>query len=157
MVYAVCKAAQQEQICAYGFTPIEKAPPGKVLWGSAVSGGSLWGHLRDGIALHGREKLVLYLEKTAMVFPLPCPCGVGKNITEYELSHWKQGKNVFFSPELGAKYFICGQGTQLRFVLFDDADTFSYKLRLAKQMELHDALFFWDEWCTVFKKTPDPK
>ena len=104
-----------------------------VLVGTAVSGGSLRGLLEEAVNHFGAERIALWIEKTLMDFPLPCPCGVGKRLTREELQSLQRRFNprVFFSKPLCAKYFTYTNGEVMHFVLFDDGETIQKKLELA--------------------------
>ena len=60
--------------------------------------------------------------------------------------------SVFFSPELGCKYFTCRENGRAQFVLFDDADTAAYKLGLARQRNLPAVFLLWSEWGPLAKE-----
>lgn len=111
----------------------------RILVGSAVSGGSLRGLLEEAIARYGARRLVLGVERVAMEFPLPCPSGVGRPLTERELRELRRGRKVFFSPALCAKYFLLCRNGSWRFVLFDDEETMERKLALARSLGVCDA------------------
>ena len=65
--------------------------------------------------------------------------------TEEELRRLREGKSVYFSDDLCARYFTYRKGGETRFVLFDDAETLRRKLRVARESGIPDALCVYPE------------
>lgn len=114
---------------------------GRVMISTALSGGTLRGRLEEAASRYGRERVCLWLERTAEDFLLPSPSGAGAPLTLEELNDRRkeQGASVFFSPELCAHYFTYMSGGKGHFVLFDDAGSMSRKLTQAGQMGISTA------------------
>ena len=120
------------------------APGGTVLLNSAVSGGDLGQYLREG--KQRWRQAALDLQRLRMDFPLPCPSGEGRPLSQEELERQlAEDPAVFFSPELCAKYFTLRRGGETRFLLFDDAETLRRKLRLAQELGIPDAICMYPE------------
>lgn len=109
-------------------------PGARVLVSTALSGGSIETRLRDCCRAFGPERVVLDLQRLRMDFPLPCPSGEGVPLTGEQLARLQTGRQVFFSRELGARYFTYRQGGATRFVLLDDADTLRRKIALGNAL-----------------------
>ena len=119
-----------------------------VLINTALSGGTLSQRLAEAAETFGGPgRLGLDLERMRMDFTLPAPNGRGKALSSQALQALMEGKQpaVYFSPELGAKYFTYRIGSEFHFVLFDDADTFRQKLRLGKSLGCAAALCLFSE------------
>ena len=100
-------------------------PQAGILISSSISGGTLRDRFREAAAAHPRRCWLL-LEPMAMEFPLPCPSGLGKEIT---ITNYRQ---QFYSEDLGCMYshFIRhGRGFM---VLWDTEHTLLKKMELAK-------------------------
>lgn len=112
---------------------------------TAVSGGTLRHRLEEARERFG-ERIVLDLQRVRMEFPLPCPGGEGcvmeREVLEKLLS---EEPAVFFSEDLGAKYFVRICGCEPRLVLFDDAATLRRKLRLGQEMGISAAFMMFPE------------
>ena len=114
---------------------------GRVLISTALSGGTLRGRLEAAAERYGRERVCLWMERTAEDFLLPSPSGAGAPLTVEELNRRREerGASVFFSPELCAHYFTYMAGEKGHFVLFDDAGSMSRKLAQAGQLGISTA------------------
>ena len=110
-------------------------PHARLLVSSALSGGSLRQRLTEALAQHGRERVVLALERAAEDFPLPAPKGCGTPLRLEELRQMMRRlhPNVYFSEELCAQYFTYrSQDGQVRLVLYDSQDSLRQKLQTAR-------------------------
>lgn len=124
------------------------APQSRVLISSAISGGSLALRLQEARDRFGANRVVLAVEKTAEDFLLPALTGCGTPLTPEQLEERKKNvcPTVFFSRELCARYFTYRDPDGgVHFVLFDDLDTISHKLKLARQADIHAFLLPWAE------------
>lgn len=110
------------------------APGGRVLVCTALSGGDLEQRLADCCRAFGAERIVLDLQRLRMDFPLPCPGGEGVPLTPERLAQLRQGRSVFYSRPLGARYFTYRHGAATRFVLLDDAETLRRKMALGDKL-----------------------
>lgn len=116
-----------------------------VLICTAVSGGSLRCRLEEAKDRFG-GRVVADLHRTRMEFPLPCPRGEGRALSAEELRcAVAEGERVFFSEELCAKYLVRPCGEELRFVLFDDAETLRRKCLLARQLGIEAGVMVFPE------------
>ena len=119
-------------------------PGGTVLLNSAISGGDFRQYLQDGHQHWGQA--ALDLQRLRMDFPLPCPSGEGRPLTQEALDALLQDHpSIFFSQELCARYFTSRKGGETRFVLFDDAETLRRKLRIAQSCGISTAICMYPE------------
>lgn len=123
----------------------DAAPSGYVLICTALSGGSLQQRLEEAVDHHGAQRIALDLQRLAMDFPLPCPGGEGTPLTTAQLQQRQQGRSIFFSDELCARYFTCRQQGQTHFVLFDDADTLQRKMEIAGSLGIREGFVMLPE------------
>ena len=125
----------------------EAVPGAMVLIETALSGGSLTEHLQEAAAKWGSNRLVLDIERVRMLFPLPCPSGVGTplNYAEFQALTEQESPSVFFSPDLCARYFTCHHKGSTQFVLFDDAETLKRKVQIGRECGAAAAILRWAE------------
>lgn len=116
-----------------------------ILINTALSGGTLSERLSQASAQYGAERLVLDLQRLAMNFPLPCPSGEGDVLSLDTLHQLRQGRAVFFSDELCARYFTYRRGNATRFVLFDDADTLRRKISMGEKLGIKEGCLMYPE------------
>ncbi len=132
------------------------APGGMVLVCTAMSGGDIQRRLRECCRAFGADRIVLDLQRLRMDFPLPCPTGEGVPLTGEQLCRLQKGRQVFYSKELGARYFTYRRGGSTRFVLLDDGDTLRRKAALGEQLGIRRGLLTLPEcgdvWQDVIKK-----
>jgi len=116
-----------------------------VLICTALSGGSLRARLEQAKARFAPRPIALDCQRLAMDFLLPSPNGEGIPLTPDRLRQMGQGRAVYFSEDLCARYFTYQTRTRTHFVLFDDADTIRRKLRLGSELGIDDALVMLPE------------
>ena len=122
------------------------AVPGAVLLlCTAISGGSFREYLRDAVRVHGADGVALDVQRLRMDFQLPAPTGEGVPLDADAFETLREGKAVYFSPDLCARYFTCARDGQAHFVLFDDADTIRQKLRTGAELGIETAFLQWPE------------
>lgn len=110
------------------------APQASVLICTALSGGTLRQRLEEAAQRFGPRRLALDLQRLRMRFPLPCPDGEGTPLCEKDLAALlARSPSVFYSSDLGAKYFTCTQDGRRQFVLFDDAQTLRRKIQAGQE------------------------
>lgn len=128
---------------AYG----RHVPTACVLINTALSGGTLSTLLSDACQTFGAHRVALDVERLRMDFLLPSPTGEGALLdrTAFEALMNALSPNVFFSHELCAKYFTYQKEGRSHFVLFDDADTIRFKLRLGRKLDLRRAFLLYSE------------
>ncbi len=105
-----------------------------VLICTGLSGGSLRLRLEQAKARFSPRPLALDCQRLAMDFLLPSPNGEGLPLSADQLRQMRQGRAVYFSEDLCARYFTCSRGKRTHFILFDDADTIRRKLCLAESL-----------------------
>lgn len=105
-----------------------------VLVGTAISGGTLEQRLTEAAARYGAGRIALDLQRLAMDFLLPAPQGEGTPLSLSRLRQLMAGRPIYFSGELGARYFTYTRNGQTHFVLFDDAATLIRKIQLAEEL-----------------------
>ncbi len=117
------------------------APHAQVLFDTAISGGSLRQYIADLRQQYG-NRLVASLSTVMRQFPLPAPDSEGEAITNEQLQALLENQDImpFFSSELCAKYFTYQTQAGTFFVVFDDANTVTAKLRLLEQVGI-DTVF----------------
>ena len=121
------------------------APGCWVLVNTAQPRGSLQDRLTRAVRAYGPERIVLDAQRLRMDFPLPCPDGEGAYLTAAQLCRLQAGRTVFYSKELGVRYFTYRQGSASRFVLLDDGDTLRRKLALGAQLGITRGLLTMPE------------
>ena len=93
------------------------------------------------------------IKRTAQEFLLPAEDACGKELSQSELRRLfsRHNPDIFFSPELYRKYFMYEpEKSRVALVLFDDAETISHKLRLAKKHGASHAFIVYDEISDIF-------
>ena len=110
-----------------------------------VSGGTLAACLEDGIRRYGAGRLALDLERLRLDFTLPHSANVRRPLTASELRRLREGKSVYFSEELCARYFTYRTGSENHYVLFDDAQTLRKKAALAENRGIREGFFMLPE------------
>lgn len=126
----------------------ESAPNARLLIPTALSGGSLKLRLREAVGRYGPERVVPAVERIMEDFTPPSRSGTGKRLSREELRELQNQKrpNVFWSPELCARYFTYfTPGGQAHFVLYDDGETLRAKLRLAGELGIGECMAAWRE------------
>lgn len=123
-------------------------PEASVLVDSAVSGGELEVYLREQLA-RWQGRVCLALQRLRMRFPLPCPTGEGEALDESTLRTLLEGRQSYFSRELGCRYCTCREGDAFTFLLFDDGASLRHKLLLAEQLGIRTAVALYPEICDV--------
>lgn len=118
------------------FTPFFKGVPKSAIpvVEAEVSGGSIAEYLSKVSSLFPR--FAVSIKKGAYDFSLPAIQKTPRELTQVELSSLisRIEPDIFFSPHLCCKYFLYPTAEDdVRLVLFDDAETISGKLRLAKK------------------------
>ncbi len=119
-----------------------------VLVCTAISGGSLSQRLQEAADAHGgASRLALDVQRLRMDFHLPARSGEGEPLDEEQFRQLMERESppVFFSQELCARYFTYTRNGELHFVLFDDADTISQKLRTGAGIGFSAAFLMWPE------------
>ena len=121
---------------------------GNVMISSALSGGSFRGRLEKAIEQYGLPRITLALQRMAEDFFLPAPKGCGKPLSREALKALmsRREPSVFFSNELCARYFTYMNSiSDVHFVLFDDEDTFSKKIQIARELGVKTILAAYEE------------
>lgn len=121
------------------------APRATVLLNTAVSGGTLHSCLSEGVRRFGAERLALDLERLRLDFVLPMSTNVRRPLTATELRQLREGKSVYFSEELCARFFTYRTGRESHYVLLDDAQTLRKKAALAENMGIREGFFMLPE------------
>ena len=116
-----------------------------VLICTALSGGTLRQRLEEAITRFSPRPIALDCQRVAMDFLLPSPNGEGAPLTRDQLRQRQQGRPVYFSRDLCARYFTYRTQSHTHFVLFDDADTLHRKIRLGAELGINTALFMLPE------------
>ena len=144
--------AQMGQLCAQYerrlFVPeryASHAPHATVLLNTAVSGGTLKSCLDEGIRRFGASRLALDLERMRLDFTLPRTMNVRRPLTAEELRRLREGKSVYFSDDLCARYFTYRSGSENHYVLFDDAQTLRRKADMAENRGIREGFFMLPE------------
>lgn len=112
-----------------------------------VSSGVVSGSFRQRLLKYG-SRSVLEIVRLAQDIPLPAPQGRGVTMTRAELSDLLNERRpaTFFSSELLARYFTYKDTYGItHFIIYDDAESISKKLRLAESMGLPHAIMLYSE------------
>ena len=131
------------------------APGGITLLCTALSGGSFAEYLQEQANAHGGAgRLALDVQRLRMDFRLPAPSGEGRPLTQEELEALlaEEGRTVFFSHDLCARYFTYTRHGEAHFVLFDDGDTLRQKLQTGQKIGFAAAFLMWPEIQDVIAK-----
>ena len=133
----------------------DAAPEAVMLICTAVSGGNFREYLEEEIGRRGAARCALDVQRLRMDFTLPAPTGEGKPLDAAEFARLSEGKAVYFSPDLCARYFTAtrfhaaqngrAQSGEAHFILFDDADTLNQKIRIGEDLGIKTAFFQWPE------------
>ena len=127
-------------------TYADAAPEAVTLVCTAVSGGSFQAYLEEAVERRGGgDRVALDVQRLRMDFRLPAPDGEGVPLDAEAFDALRQGKAVFFSPDLCARYFTVTRDGEGHFILFDDADTVNRKLALGKRYGVETAFLQWPE------------
>ena len=115
---------------------------------TAISGGNFVQRLQEAAA--GRDRaggLALDVQRLRMDFTLPAQSGEGRPLSGRELQDLldRESPSVFCSQDLCARYFTYARDGETHFVLFDDADTLSQKLRTGGNMGFAAAFLMYPE------------
>ena len=110
-------------------------PGGSYLADCAVSGGTLRQTIQRMLRAAG-GKLCLRLQPIYMDFPLPCPSGIGQEISQETLTAIRRDTPCFFSEELCMEYAAALREDQLHVLLYDTPETLQRKFRLAEELEV---------------------
>ena len=97
-----------------------------------------------------KYSFALDIQRLRVDFQLPAPSGDGRNLNPDEFKNLSDGKAVFFSPDLCARYFTFTERNPdktnaAHFVLFDDADTINIKLKIGAELGFNAAFLLWSE------------
>ena len=99
-----------------------------------ISGGSLEEYLRGLVQAWG-SRLWVYLAPICMLFPVPCPSGVGTPLDKAAADALLARHPSHFSAELGCCYsFFRDASGQARVFLFDTDETCRKKLSLLRRL-----------------------
>lgn len=111
------------------------APDARAVWcDTQVSGGSLEGYLRALLPVWG-DRLWVWLAPICMLFPVPCPSGVGTPLHEAEADALTAQYPSHASPELVCRYcFFRDETGAARVFLFDTEETCQEKLALLRSL-----------------------
>ena len=109
------------------------APDAPAVWcDTQISGGSLKEYLRGLLPVWG-DRLWVYLAPIRMLFPVPCPSGVGTPLEKAEADTLTAQHPSHFSPELVCRYcFFQDKAGTARVLLFDTEETCRKKLTLLR-------------------------
>lgn len=125
-----------------------------VLIPTALSGGTLSGHIGDAALKYGAGRVALEIERVRMDFSLPATHGTGRELTAEELqslidAHHPQS---FFSKDLCAYYFTYHDQIGTHFVLYDNGASINRKLSIGSKMDIEDAFIFYPHVADIIDK-----
>lgn len=115
---------------------------------TTLTGGSLSEHIRNV-----SSQFAVSIRRTVQEFSLPAENAFGNSLSFHDLRRLISlySPDIFFSPELYRKYFMYETSSdKVNLVLYDDAETISHKLRLAKKHGASHAFLVWDEVSDIF-------
>ncbi len=116
-----------------------------ILLPTALSGGTLTGHIGEAVDKYGAGRVALEIERVRMDFSLPATQGTGKELTAGELQSLVEQYNPqsFLSKDLCAYYFTYNDKKGTHFVLYDNGASIKRKLAVASKMGIEDAFIFY--------------
>ena len=125
-----------------------------VLLPTALSGGTLSGHIGDALEKYGPGRLALEIERVRMDFALPAVTGTGQDLSAVELQALidQYKPNSFLSKELCANYFTYRDKKGTHFVLYDNAASIRRKLAVAASLGVDSALMFYPHVADIIDK-----
>lgn len=121
------------------------APRASVLVNTAVAGGTLKSCLENAVRRFGAGRIALDLERLRLDYTLPHSANRRRALSLTELRRLREGKTVYFSEELCARYFTYRSGNDNHYVLFDDAQSLRKKAALAENMGIREAFLMLPE------------
>ena len=126
--------------------PVSAAPPQApaVFVSTQISGGSLPQYLRACLDAWG-SRLWVFLDPICMLFPVPCPTGLGRAVGAEESARLQAAHPSHFSPELLCRYsfFLDSSGRACVF-LFDTHETCRQKLAVLRSLGVRQVF----GWCS---------
>lgn len=125
-----------------------------VLLQTALSGGTLSGHIGDAVARYGADRVALEIERVRMDFTLPAKSGTGTELTAGELQELmdRHQAKSFLSRDLCAHYFTYHDKKGTHFVLYDDGVSIKRKLSVASKLGIEDAFIFYPHVADIIDK-----
>lgn len=125
-----------------------------VLIPTALSGGTLTGHIGEAADKYGISRIALEIERVRMDFTLPAANGSGKELSAYELDALiEQHKTQsFFSKDLYAYYFNYRDKKGTHFVLYDNGASIKRKLQAAGSAGVENAFLFYPHVADIIDK-----
>jgi spore germination protein YaaH len=141
-------ARRLDELCAqYKLTLItnKKFQTDKSL--TLVSSGAVNGSLKQLLMKYGTNS-VLEIVRLSQDIALPAPHGRGITMTRERLGELLHSRKpvTFFSSELLARYFTYKDESGVtHFIIYDDAESISKKLRLAEAMGFYGAIMLYSE------------
>lgn len=128
-----------------------------VLIPTALSGGTLSGHIGDAVEKYGTGRVALEIERVRMDFSLPAKNGTGIDLSAEELQTLIEQHNPqsFLSKDLCAYYFTYHDKKGTHFVLYDNATSIKRKLTVAARMGIEDAFIFYPHVADIIDKIFD--
>ena len=126
-----CAAGDPRQLLPAALAP----PDARGVWADTqISGGELEPYLRGLLAVWG-GRLWVCLAPIYMLFPVPCPSGIGTPLPPDAAAMLAAQPPSHFSPELVCRYcFFLNETGQARVLLFDTEDTCRKKLALLRSL-----------------------
>ena len=102
------------------------------------------GFFKDELANFKKKhrRIGISISRIISRFEMPVSDADGVSLSPMEFKRFVQAfdGNIFFSPQLMTNYFLFSSGSnKCEYILFDDADTISKKLRTAKELGFSDA------------------
>lgn len=125
-----------------------------VLIPTALSGGTLAGHIGDALQKYGPGRVALEIERVRMDFSLPAAQGTGIELTADELQSLidEHHPQSFLSKDLCAYYFTYHDKKGTHFVLYDNGSSINRKLSVASKMDIEDAFIFYPHTADIIDK-----
>jgi len=125
-----------------------------VLIPTALSGGTLTGHIGEAADKYGISRIALEIERVRMDFTLPAVNGSGRELSADELDALiEQHKTQsFFSKDLVAYYFNYRDKKGTHFVLYDNGASIKRKLQAAGSAGVENAFLFYPHVADIIDK-----
>lgn len=120
----------------------------QVMVSSAISGGTLFHRMETAMTRFGKERVVMEMDCIAEDLYLPSPTGSGEGLSLDQVNALRRrvSASVFFSKELCTRYFTYqNHESGLHFVLFDDGDTVSEKIKRMEKWGLGGGILHYGQ------------
>lgn len=120
----------------------------KLIIPSTISGGSFKEMIDYYLGKYPPSRICMEIIRSRNRFTMPSYKPEGEFLSNDEFDNLSHifNPSTFFSPELACKYFTYRDNNETFFVLFDDAETAVYKMRIAEKSNFYATFMLYSEW-----------